>query len=227
MIKTLEDVKAEMLAKATGHVEQPLLLASNGDATESETETGGRPLGKYSIFNRNGNVLAHAETPFEHIYTDAEDLAWAKAQGYSWRTETLDDGRVLTFVKAQLSPDGMYKSEDGKFYTEDNLPEQTDAFVIERYTAKQKAERDARLRDTDDYERLPDITVQRAEGGKRSALTDDEKAEVKIYRMALRDFPEQEGFPFAEFPTIPDCIAYEVGLKIAQRKEQEAMYGNF
>ena len=56
---------------------------------------------------------------------------------------------------------------------------------------------------------------------KREQLTDEEKAQVTTYRQALRDWPQVEGFPFVEFPTIPECIAYECETKIEQR---EAMY---
>jgi len=39
-----------------------------------------------------------------------------------------------------------------------------------------------------------------------SPLTDEQKAEAITYRQALRDLPEQEGFPDVEFPTKPDFI---------------------
>tara|TARA_B100000131_G_scaffold6214_1_gene6387 strand:- start:195 stop:476 length:282 start_codon:yes stop_codon:yes gene_type:complete len=37
-------------------------------------------------------------------------------------------------------------------------------------------------------------------------LTDEQKAEAITYRQALRDLPEQEGFPHVEFPTKPDFL---------------------
>tara|TARA_B100000073_G_scaffold231741_1_gene193578 strand:+ start:2743 stop:3024 length:282 start_codon:yes stop_codon:yes gene_type:complete len=37
-------------------------------------------------------------------------------------------------------------------------------------------------------------------------LTDEQKAEAITYRQALRDLPEQEGFPDVDFPTKPDFI---------------------
>lgn len=199
-MKTLSEVKAEMLNAAKE-----------------------KPLGNYCILDRNGKILAHSSGEFEHIYTDEADLAWAKANGYETREETMDDGRVLTFVEAKPKAADMYQSADGSYYIEMELPENEDDFVTEKYSVKQKAERNQRITDTDDYERLADKTVQREEGGKRSALTDDEKEEVKTYRQELRDWPDTEGFPFVEFPTIPDCIKYECELKIKQR---EANNGN-
>lgn len=200
-MKTLAEVKAKMIKDAQS-----------------------KPLGAYVIFGRNGNVVAHSAGVFEHIYTDADDLTWAKANGYETREEEMDDGRVLTFVTAKPKTEDLYQSADGGYYTVANLPEQGDDFVTEKYSATQKTERNQRITDTDDYERLSDITVQREAGGKRTALTDDEKAEVVTYRQALRYWPSVEGFPFVEFPTIPDCIAYECGLKISQRETYKNAY---
>ena len=39
-----------------------------------------------------------------------------------------------------------------------------------------------------------------------SPLTDEQKTEATTYRQALRDLPEQEGFPDVELPTKPDFI---------------------
>lgn len=202
-MKTLSEVKAEMLQKALN-----------------------RPIGAFSVFNRNGKVLAHSKGAFEHIFTEDADKAWAIANGYQHYDETMDDGRVLTFFKAMPSPEGLCQSADGSFYTQENLPENTDSFVTEQYAAKQRAERDVRLSDTDKYAQIDDITVKVSANESRRQLTEDEKAQINTYRQALRDLPEQTGFPFIDFPTIPTCIAYEVGLKIAQRKEMENMYAN-
>lgn len=202
MAKTLSEVKAEMLKEAQD-----------------------KPLGNFCILNRNGKILAHSAGEFEHIYTDEADLEWAKANGYSTREEEMDDGRVLTFVTAKPKEEDMYQSADGAYYVETKLPENEDSFVTEKYSAKQKSERNQRITDTDDYERLADITVQREEGGKRIALTEDEKAEVKTYRQALRDWPTVSGFPFVDFPEIPECIRYECEKLIKQREERS--YGHY
>tara|TARA_B100000902_G_C27296583_1_gene910333 strand:+ start:1811 stop:2089 length:279 start_codon:yes stop_codon:yes gene_type:complete len=37
-------------------------------------------------------------------------------------------------------------------------------------------------------------------------LTDEQKLEASTYRQALRDLPNQEGFPDVEFPAKPDFI---------------------
>ena len=200
-MKTLAEVKAEMLKEAKE-----------------------KPLGNYCILNRNGKILAHSAGEFEHIYTDDADLTWAKANGYESREEEMDDGRVLTFVSAKPKEKDMYQSADRAFYIESELPENEDDFVTEKHSAVQKAERNQRISDTDDFERLADITVQREEGGKRIALTDEEKVEVKEYRQALRDWPTVEGFPFVDFPEIPECIKYECEQKI---KAREVNYGNY
>ena len=202
MAKTLSEVKAEMLQ----------------DALQ-------RPIGAFSVFNRNGKVLAHSKGAFEHIFTEDADKTWAIANGYQHYDETMDDGRVLTFFKAKPSPDGLYQSADGSFYTQANLPENTDSFVTENYAAKQRAERGMRLSDTDKYAQISDVTVKVAENEQRRQLTDAEKAEVSTYRQNLRDLPEQEGFPFVDFPTIPTCIAYEVSQAIAQREQMEVQHG--
>ena len=198
-MKNLSEVKAEMLAKAEG-----------------------KPLGEWVVFDRNGNVCGHAAQKFQHCYVDAADLEWALANDYTVSEKfKRDDGTVLTFISAKPRAVDMYQSADGKYYALDALPENDNAFVTERYAETQKAERNQRISDTDDYERLSDITVQKAARAKREQLTDEEKAQVTTYRQALRDWPQVEGFPFVEFPTIPDCIAYECETKIKQR---EAMY---
>ena len=204
MVKTLSEVKAEMLQNALQ-----------------------RPIGAFSVFNRNGKVLAHSKGAFEHIFTEDADKTWAIANGYLHYDETMDDGSVLTFFKAKPSPDGLYQSADGSFYTQENLPENTDSFVTAQYTSKQKAERNTRLSDTDKYAQIGDMTVMVSANAQRRQLTDAEKAEVSTYRQSLRDLPEQEGFPFVDFPTIPTCIAYEVYQAIAQREQMEEQHGYY
>ncbi len=39
-----------------------------------------------------------------------------------------------------------------------------------------------------------------------SPLTDEQKTEATTYRQALRDLPEQEGFPDVVLPTKPDFL---------------------
>ena len=199
-MKTLSEVKAEMLSTAKS-----------------------KPVGGYAIFDRNGNVMAHSSIEFPHCYTDAEDLEWAKGNGYRFEEEEIN-GRKLTWVFAKPVENELFQSANGKYYLEGNLPENDDSFVTEQYSAKVKSERNSRISDTDDYEKLSDITVQKAARAKREALTDEEKAEVLAYRQALRDWPQTDGFPFCEFPEIPDCIAYECEQKIEQRENMRRGY---
>ena len=115
----------------------------------------------------------------------------------------------------------MYRSAiDGRLYEEAQLPEQDQTKCLTKYTTEVKAERNARISDTDSYIQVSDMTVQSVAKAKRMALTDTQKEEIKTYRQALRDLPEVEGFPFVSFPEIPDCVAYECKQKIDSRNQQ-------
>ena len=39
-----------------------------------------------------------------------------------------------------------------------------------------------------------------------NSLTEEQKTEASTYRQALRDLPDQEGFPNVNFPAKPDFI---------------------
>lgn len=127
-------------------------------------------------------------------------------------------------VKSQLITDELYQSADGKYYTQAELPENSDEFCKERNANEIKAERNARISDTDDYVKLPDITVARSAGAKRSALEDADRAELETYRQALRDLTEAQGFPFAAWPEFPTALAYELQQKVDARQN---MRGGF
>ena len=127
-------------------------------------------------------------------------------------------------VKSQLITDELYQSADGKYYTQADLPENTDAFCIQRYSNEIKSERNARISDTDDYVKLPDITVARSAGAKRSALEDADRTELETYRQALRDLTEAQGFPFVQWPEFPTALAYELQQKVDART---SMRGGF
>lgn len=127
-------------------------------------------------------------------------------------------------VKSQLITDELYQSADGKYYTQAELPENSDEFCKERYANEIKAERNARISDTDDYVKLPDITVARSAGAKRSALEDADRISLETYRQALRNLPEVEGFPFVPWPTFPSALAYELQQKVNARSQ---MRGGF
>ena len=127
-------------------------------------------------------------------------------------------------VKSQLITDELYQSSDGKYYTESELPEQSDAFCKERYSNEIKAERNARISDTDDYVKLPDITGARSAGAKSSALEEEDRTSLETYRQALRDLTDQTGFPFVEWPEFPTALAYELQQKVTAR---QSMRGGF
>lgn len=120
-------------------------------------------------------------------------------------------------VKSQLITDELYQSADGKYYTQADLPENSDDFCKERYSNEIKAERNARISDTDDYVKLPDITVARSAGAKRSALEDADRTALETYRQALRNLPEVTGFPFVAWPEFPTALAYELQQKVDAR----------
>lgn len=202
-MKTLQEVKAEYLAEA---------MAS--------------PVGGYVVMDRNGKVAAHSNSEFVHCFVDPLDLEWARANGYECKDEEID-GRVLTWVTAKERPGELFRSADGDYYAAAALPENDDAFITERYAAEVRAERNARIADTDDYIKIPDMTVQKEAKSAREALTDQERTEVLAYREALRDLPTVEGFPFVEYPTIPACIEYECGQKADARAMQANMYRGF
>ena len=202
-MKTLQEVKAAYLNEA---------LSS--------------PVGGYVVMDRNGKVAAHSNSGFVHCFVDPLDLEAARANGYECKDEEID-GRVLTWVTAKERPGELFRSADGGYYAAAALPENDDAFVTERYAAEVRAERNARISDTDCYVQLTDMTVKKSAKASREALTDQERTEVLAYREALRDLPTVEGFPFVEYPTIPACIAYECGQKADARAMQAHMYRGF
>ena len=138
----------------------------------------------------------------------------------TWSTVTFKANHNF-MVKSQPVTVTMYRSTiDGQLYEEASLPEQTQANCLTKYTSEVKAERNARIADTDSYIQLTDVTVQSVAKAKRAALTDEQKEAIKTYRQALRDLPEVEGFPFVDFPELPSRIAYECHQKIDSRNQQ-------
>lgn len=148
-----------------------------------------------------GAVIANSAQKFRHSFD----------KGASW-------------VESVQQVDPLYRSADGTYYAEAELPEQTDSFVSERYAAEMRAERNQRISDTDSYVQLADVTVKKTRDAQLFALTDEEKAEILAYRTALRDLPEATGWPFVDFPAAPSCIAVEVQEKINRRVAMRAAY---
>ena len=124
-------------------------------------------------------------------------------------------------VQSQTTSVELYRSViDGGLYESFELPEQDQSKCLQKYSSEVKAERNARISDTDSYIQVSDMTVMSKAKAKRSALTDEDKEAIKTYRQALRDLPEKTGFPFVDFPELPECIAYEAQQKIDSRNSQ-------
>lgn len=195
-MKTLEQVRQEMLAKAMG-----------------------KPLSKYSLKDSNGKIAVSSNAPSQHAFTDPKDEAYAQNHYKLSEKFKRDDGTIINFWKLEPSPSGYFQSADGNYYLSAELPELDDEFVKRYYEKEVRGERNARISDTDDYVKLPDITVARSAGAKRSALEDDDRTELETYRQALRDLTEAQGFPFVEWPEFPTALAYELQQKVNARNQ--------
>ena len=137
----------------------------------------------------------------------------------TWSTVTFKANHNF-MVKSEPVTVAMYRSViDGALYVEAELPEHDQSKCLAKYSSEVKAERNARISDTDSYIQVSDMTVMAKAKAKRSALTDNDKEAIKTYRQALRDLPEVEGFPFVDFPELPSCIAYEAQQKIDSRNQ--------
>ena len=200
-MKTLEEVRQEMLAKAMG-----------------------RPLAKYSLKDADGRIVVSSNAPSQHAFTDPKDEAYAESHYKLSERFKRDDGVIIKYWKLEPSPQGYFHSADGNYYLTTELPELDDKFVQERYEQEVRGERNARISDTDDYVKLPDITVARSAGVKRSALGDADRTALETYRQALRNLPEQTGFPFVQWPEFPTALAYELQQKVNARSQ---MRGGF
>lgn len=200
-MKTLEEVRQEMLAKAMG-----------------------RPLAKYSLKDADGKVVVSSNSPGQHAFMDPKDEAFAKSHYKLSEKFKRDDGTIINFWKMEPSPKGYFQSADGNFYLSAELPELDDNFIKKRYELEVRGERNARISDTDDYVKLPDITVARSAGAKRSALEDADRTALETYRQALRNLPEVTGFPFVSWPEFPAALAYELQQKVNARSQ---MRGSF
>lgn len=194
-MKTLEEVKQEMLSRAMN-----------------------RPLSKYSLKDSDGRIAVSSNSPGQHAFIDAKDEAFAQSHYTLSERFKREDGTIIKYWKLEPSPQGYFHSADGNYYLSTELPELDDKFVQERYEQEVRGERNARISDTDDYVKLPDITVARSAGAKRSALEEEDRTELETYRQALRDLTEAQSFPFVEWPTFPSALAYELQQKVDARQ---------
>ena len=86
-------------------------------------------------------------------------------------------------------------------YTQQSWNQQTGEMEITTITVYEnwnniKIEREFLLKSSD-FWLLPD---------RYSTLSEEQQNEIVLYRQALRDLPDQEGFPDIDFPTKPDFI---------------------
>lgn len=193
-MKTLEQVRQEMLAKAMS-----------------------QPLAKYSLKNSDGKVVVSSNSPSQHAFMDPKDEAYAESHYKLSERFKRDDGVIINYWKLEPSPQGYFHSADGNYYPSTELPELDDNFIKKRYELEVRGERNARISDTDKYVQLPDITVQSAAKAKRAQLTEADRQALLNYRQALKDLPDQSGFPFIDYPDFPDALAYELEQAVNAR----------
>lgn len=193
-MKTLEEVRQEMLAKAMS-----------------------RPLAKYSLKDSDGRIVVSSNAPSQHAFTDPKDEAYAESHYKLSERFKRDDGVIIKYWRLEPSPQGYFHSADGNYYLSVELPELDDKFVQERYEQEVRGERNARISDTDRYVQLPDITVQSAARTKRSQLTEEDRKALLDYRQELKDLPEKQGFPFVDYPEFPTALAYELEQAVSDR----------
>lgn len=197
-MKTLEEVKQEMLSRAMN-----------------------RPLSKYSLKDSDGRIAVSSNSPGQHAFMDPKDEAFAKSHYKLSEKFKRDDGTIINFWKMEPSPKGYFQSADGNFYLSAELPELDDNFIKKRYELEVRGERNARISDTDKYVQLPDITVQSAARAKRAQLTEEDRQALLNYRQALRDLPDQPAFPFIDYPEFPVALSYELEQAVDARKSMK------
>lgn len=193
-MKTLEEVKQEMLSRAMN-----------------------RPLSKYSLKDSDGRIAVSSNSPGQHAFIDAKDEAFAQSHYTLSERFKREDGTIIKYWKLEPSPKGYFQSADGNFYLSAELPELDDEFVQDRYEQEVRGERNARISDTDKYVQLPDITVQSAAKAKRAQLTEEDRQALLNYRQALKDLPDKPSFPFIDYPAFPEALAYELEQAVDAR----------
>ena len=193
-MKTLEEVKQEMLSRAMN-----------------------RPLSKYSLKDSDGRIAVSSNSPGQHAFIDAKEEAFAQSHYTLSERFKREDGTIIKYWKLEPSPKGYFQSADGDYYLSTELPELDDDFVKQQYEQEVRGERNARISDTDKYVQLPDITVQSVAKAKRAQLTEADRQALLSYRQALKDLPDKPGFPFVDYPAFPEALAYELEQAVDAR----------
>ena len=147
---------------------------------------------------------------YEKKPTTPEELAGMKISHTSFTNRAIE----LRKIKDDLiTPESGYKAElvDNRWIVS-KIPEPTEKEKKEKLAQEIRAKRDALLQETD-FIFLSDNP---------KGLTDEQKEEVTVYRNALRELPEQSGFPEqVTWPKPPECIVKDVE-KITPSGEDEA-----
>lgn len=248
--ESIDEVQSAYLAKALASESPRQAVKIGGKIVASSTAPAGFKYAECcpvevtaTISNKyikNGNVTDEAPIT---ITSDTGDFLGGAKDVYAFTTPALGEDSLkpvsiekgllestVTFkaghnfaVESEPVTVTMYQSVFGGYYVESELPEQDQAKCLERYSNAVKAERNARLADTDVYVQVTDMTVKKSADTQRSALTESELDVIKRYRTELRNLPEAEGFPFVAMPEIPSCIQIEAQAKIDQRTNMETM----
>lgn len=171
-----------------------------------------RPVPAYVVNNKDDQILATSSTPFVHHFMDEADETFALTKGQTYEEKKNRRGELIKFFAAEPSGGELYLSASGRYLRDADLPEHKQSYCLELYEAERRLERNRILEKTDGYLTLADKPVARSSDDLSLPLTEEELTEVKIYRQALRTWPETAGFPFGELPAPPSCIAYDMSL---------------
>ena len=124
-------------------------------------------------------------------------IRYVKFNEESGRCTQIGEGtNIEKFKEFGLVEKDVEQSEvDGCWYLKDMCPHYTEEEKLNNAKAEKiaelKAKRDAELSATDFY-LMPDYPI-----------SNEDLEKIKAYRQALRDLPQQEDFPYVEFPKNP------------------------
>lgn len=145
-----------------------------------------------------------------------DDKVFYRFDGESWKSEakptcaaecvgvvishttiTPHDEEMRELIRRFAQEEG-YREKRGEdlSWSVEKIPEKTEAEKREEAEKSVRAKRDSLISDTD-YLLTPDYPI-----------SPDELEVVKAYRTALRDVPQQEGFPYdVAWPELPEVLA--------------------